>query len=233
MRFLTSMLACLLLALPAAARAQAQQGPVVVELFTSQGCTACPPADALLARLAARDDVLALALHVDYWDYLGWTDSFGEAAYTARQRAYAKAMRNRSVFTPQVIVQGHDMLIGHDAESINARIATHEAKGSRVTVEAVRDRDALRIKLTPTEPDSGGAEVYLVKYLPSADVVIGGGENAGKRMRYVNIVTDWSTIARWDGQAAEVNVADVGDGPLAVIVQRERFGPVLGAAQLE
>jgi hypothetical protein len=231
MRLLTFLLAWLFLALPLQARAQ--QGPVVVELFTSQGCAACPPADALLALLAEREDVIALSLYVDYWDYLGWTDSFGNAAFTARQRAYAKSRHSRSIFTPQMIVQGQDVLIGHDVESITDRIAARLNAGSPVEVTARREGGALRIRLDPLEPVAGLAEVSVVEYMPSAQVVISAGENAGKHMRYTNIVTDWSTVGRWAGQPDEFVVPAVGEGPLAVVVQRVGFGPILGAAQLD
>lgn len=231
MRLFSSLLACLLLALPLKARAE--QGPVVVELFTSQGCAACPPADALLALLAEREDVIALSLHVDYWDYLGWTDSFGNAAFTARQRAYSQSRHSRSIFTPQMIVQGQDVLIGHDVKSITSRIAAHLGENPSVEVTALREAGALRIKLDPVKPMSGSAEVSVVKYIPSAQVVISSGENAGKHMRYTNIVTDWSTIGWWSGEADEIVVPDVGDGPVAVVVQRSGFGPILGAAKLE
>ena len=109
----------------AAPLARAQGSPVVVELFTSQGCSSCPPADALLRKLAEEEDVIALALHVDYWDYLGWKDSFATPKFTARQRAYAKKARSRSIYTPQMVVQGEDRVVGNDAEMVLARISEH------------------------------------------------------------------------------------------------------------
>ena len=117
-------LAALLVAASLAPAAVAQQaGPVVLELYTSQGCSSCPPADALFAHLAQRDDVIALALHVDYWDYLGWKDAFARPRHTARQKAYAKAARSRTIFTPEMIVQGEDRVKGHDAAAISVLIA--------------------------------------------------------------------------------------------------------------
>src|SRR5918996_4983900 len=120
MPLLPFLAALVLLAAPPLARAQTN--PVVVELFTSQGCSSCPPADALLAELAGKDGVIALALHVDYWDYLGWADSFASPAFTARQRAYAKKAHSRTIYTPQMIVQGEDRLVGSDDEMVLARI---------------------------------------------------------------------------------------------------------------
>ena len=110
---------------------RAQPAPVVVELFTSQGCSSCPPADALLAELAGAEGVIALALHVDYWDYLGWTDSFAAPKHTERQRAYAKAAKSRTIFTPQMVVQGSERLKGHDAERIRNRIEAHRMRRRR------------------------------------------------------------------------------------------------------
>jgi hypothetical protein len=212
--------------------AQAQTTPVVLELFTSQGCSSCPPADALLAELAGRDDVIALALHVDYWDYLGWKDSFGSPAYTARQRAYAKAARLRSIFTPQMIVQGEDRVIGHAADEIEAKIAAHQAVPPAVELDLGRDGDTLSIELTPADPPTGPADVQVVRFVPAEEVAIGGGENAGRTITYTNIVTDWERVARWDGENPVKLTYDApGDGPLAVIVQRTHMGPVVAAAR--
>ena len=109
----------LALAAALAPAARAQHSPVVIELFTSQGCATCPPADTLLDQLAARPGIIALALHVDYWDYLGWKDAFAQPQFSDRQKAYAKSRRERSVFTPQMIVQGADPVIGHDEPAVS------------------------------------------------------------------------------------------------------------------
>ncbi len=221
------------LALPGAAAAQAS--PVVLELFTSQGCSSCPPADALLAKLASRDGVIPLALHVDYWDYLGWKDDFGKAQYTQRQRGYAKMAGSRTIFTPQMIVQGSTRLKGHDAVGIDAAIAAAQAETPAAEVTLEREGQALDVEIGPVAgaAPAGAADVYLVRFTPTADVAIGGGENDGLAMTYTNIVTDWETIGRWDGTTPmELRQEAVGEGPLAVIVQENRLGPVLGAAEL-
>lgn len=259
MRLLAALLAAACLA-PTLTRAQA--APVVLELFTSQGCSSCPPADALFAELARRDDVIALALHVDYWDYLGWKDEFARPRHTARQKAYAKAARSRTIFTPEMIVQGEDRLKGHDAAAILADISSrqHAAPGAELTVG--RDGDTLRIGVAPVgtggsggspaappgpesgrgaaaaaepalaaRPGSGPADIHVVRYTPEEDVTIGGGENAGRSITYRNIVTDWQTVGQWDGRSqADFTVDDPGNGPIAVIVQRSRMGPILAAA---
>ena len=232
MRHLRLLLLALTLSLPAAA--WAQRSAVVVELFTSQGCSSCPPADAILAEIAARPDVIALALHVDYWDYLGWTDPFGKAAHTARQRGYAKKVRQRSVYTPQMIVQGVDRVVGADHDAVAAFVSAHQARPAPVALRAQRHGRALRIRLAPLIPVAvGPSDVYVVRYLPGGTMLIEHGENAGWTADFVNVVTDWSAVAQWDGAAeAELAVELPDAGPVAVIVQRERLGPILAAAKL-
>ncbi len=191
---------------------------MLVELFTSQGCSSCPPADRVLTELAGQPGVIALALHVDYWDYLGWKDDFASPEFTARQRAYAKAARSRTIFTPEMIVQGDDRLKGHDAEHIHKDIARQQQRPAQATLSLERKGDGLEIHLAPTgDAAVGPAEVYLVRFLPSADVSIGGGENAGRDLTYTNIVTDWDTIAHWDGA-----------GPGGAAARRYRRGAARG-----
>jgi len=216
----------------------AQTTPVVVELFTSQGCSSCPPADALLTELAGSEGVIALALHVDYWDYLGWKDDFARPGHTARQKAYAKAAKSRSIFTPEMVVQGAERVKGHDAERIRAEIARFGQRPAAAELSLERDGDTLSIHLAPTGaaagPGAGPADIHLVRFLPSAEVSIEAGENAGRDVTYSNIVTGWETIARWDGAApVDMRYEGLEDGPVAVIVQRKHMGPVLTAATAE
>jgi hypothetical protein len=214
--------------------AAAQGAPVVVELFTSQGCSSCPPADALLTELAGREGVIALALHVDYWDYLGWKDAFALPGNTARQRAYAKAAKSRSIFTPEMVVQGAERVKGHDAERVLAEIARYEARPPGAELGLERDGDTLRIHLAPAGDGGGPADIHLVRFRPSAEVAIEAGENAGREVTYTNIVTGWETIARWDGASAvDMRYEGLEDGPVAVIVQGKHMGPVLTAATAE
>lgn len=238
MRLLWLMAAALLAAptvvlTPGAGRAQ--PAPVVVELFTSQGCTSCPPADALLTELAAQPGVIALALHVDYWDYLGWPDSFASPAFSARQKAYALVFGKRSIFTPQVVVQGREPMIGHDAERIRARIAAHAREEAPVDLTLEMADDILSIALAPRRGPVGPADVFLVLYTPVTEVSIEAGGNAGQRIRYTNVVDSWDTVASWDGSepvAFEVEIEGLGEADGAVIVQRGRVGPVMSAALL-
>lgn len=224
----------MLLALLAALPARAQQSPVLVELFTSQGCSACPPADALLSELAGTDGVIALALHVDYWDYLGWKDTFGHAAFTARQQAYARAARARSVYTPQMIVQGIDRVMGTKPDAVSAHIRAHQARPAAIALALSRSGNRLEIRLAPEGAiGPGAADVSVVRFSPSEMVRIERGENAGREIVYTNVVTGWDVVARWDGREPVEFSVEVGDARgLAVVVQQERLGPVLSAAML-
>lgn len=212
--------------------AHAQQRTVVLELFTSQGCASCPPADELLPHLAQVPGVLALALHVDYWDYLGWADSFALPENTARQRAYARSLHQKSIYTPQMVVQGSDAIIGHKADHILASIRAHQAQPAPVAIGIERRGDMLVISLVPEGAMDGPANVHLVTYMPTHDVSIDGGENAGHDLTYTHIVTGWSTIARWDGKAPVSIEHAAPEDPAVVIVQKPKAGPIIAASRL-
>ena len=223
-----SALAGLLLA--GAAPAHAQDRPVVVELYTSQGCSSCPPADRFLAELAARDDVIALALHVDYWDYIGWKDIFADPAYTQRQKDYARAVGARTVYTPQMVIGGQDHVVGLRPMQVIERIIAHGDQPALVRLSVARSGDALdiRAEAKPAAPD--GMVVQLVRYDPEETVEIKRGENAGRVMTYTNIVTDWQALAEWDGDAPlSLSVTAPGGAPAVVIVQAPGPGPILAA----
>ena len=236
-------LLALAMLLPGVARAgsdgeAARVEPVVVELFTSQGCSSCPPADALLGRLAEREDVIALGLHVDYWDYLGWHDAFGDRRFSDRQRGYARAAQRRTVYTPQAIVQGVTQVIGSREDALLAAIARHRAVPRPVAVRLYREDDSrVVVEISARRDGVGRSVVHLVRYIPEQVVRIEGGENAGKRVRYVNIVADWQQIAVWDGRGTLRTIlrdrSSSGERlPIAVLVQKAGFGPILGAAVL-
>ncbi|RVT84164.1 DUF1223 domain-containing protein [Rhodobacteraceae bacterium CCMM004] len=230
MRIIRTVAAAFAVALWAAVPAAAQDKPVVVELFTSQGCSSCPPADALLASLADRDDVIALALHVDYWDYIGWKDRFGSPVHTARQKGYARAARQRTVYTPQMIVGGVDHVVGYKPMRVADLIQKHKAAAAPVDLYLRRDGATLRIDAMAVAEVPKRMMIHLVRLMPHAKVEITHGENAGKTLTYSNIVTQWRQIARWDGDAAFTMTLEV-RGPLAVLVQAPGHGPILAAAK--
>ncbi len=209
----------------------AQADPVVIELYTSQGCSSCPPADALLHDLSKRDDVIALALHVDYWDYIGWADSFANPEYTARQHAYARAAHAATVYTPQMIVGGVDHVIGSRPMQVMDLIQAHSQQEYPVSVTLTRSGDYIEISATASQ--SGDYVFEIARYTPQASVDIRRGENAGRQLTYSNIVTDLDQVAEWDGAGVmTIRAAAPGDDPVAVLVQQAGHGPIVGAAQL-
>ena len=216
----------------------AQDSPVVVELYTSQGCAACPPADELLNEMAQHDGILPLALHVDYWDYIGWADTFGQPAFSARQKSYARKMGRKSVYTPQMIIGGMDDIQGNAAMQVMSLVAEHRMDpfgAGKVTVTiAPRAAGGVTITTHARGALEYATDVQLVRFLDSATVEIMSGENAGREITYRNIVTDWSVLGAWDGVAAfsHTIAEDLPDGSgLAVVVQEQGLGPILGAAR--
>ncbi|MCT2540705.1 DUF1223 domain-containing protein [Sedimentimonas flavescens] len=215
--------ASVLKANPAAAAATAQPSPVVIELFTSQGCSSCPPADELLAQIAPRQDIIALALHVDYWDYLGWEDPFAQPAFTARQKAYARAAGERMIYTPQMIIGGSETLVGPSAEALEAAIASQASVKQPVAMTISGGGGQYEIELHADPPLEQGTIVQIVRYAPQARVEILRGENAGLEMDYANVVTAWHAVAEWDGRKPTRLTAKIqGEEPAVVIVQSAR-----------
>ncbi len=209
------------------------QQPVVVELFTSQGCSSCPPADRILAELAERDDVIALGLHVDYWDYLGWKDAFASPEYTKRQRAYARAAQERTIYTPQMVIGGKDHVVGSKPMKIANLLRKHGTGKALVNVKARRSGNTILIEATPNATLPGGTVVDIVTYAPKATVKIRKGENAGRTITYHNIVESWSRLGTWNGSGSFNASAQVAAGtPVVVLVQAQNAGPILGAARL-
>lgn len=227
------LLAALTLAItPFIGSAQAQNA-TVVELYTSQGCSSCPPADAMLEDLAKRDNVIALALHVDYWDYIGWVDDLADPAYTARQRAFARAKGSRTVYTPQMIFDGRDHIIGSRPMDVMDQIMAHAARPDDVNVTLTRDGNALRIEAQRVGNFRGNAVVQIVRYTPKVMRDIHRGENAGRTIVYANVVTSWQNVGGWNTNQSLVMEAQLtGADPVVVIIQDGTDGPILGAAQL-
>ena len=217
--------------------ALAQERPVVVELFTSQGCSSCPPADAYLHELAGREDVIALALHVDYWDYIGWKDSFADPAFSKRQRGYASAGGRRMVYTPQMIINGSDHVVGNRPRDVEELISAHAsgAQGPAIDITARRAGDRVSVTAAkPAAPLPAQAVVQLFRYTPKDTVDIRRGENAGRQLSYANIVTGITVLQNWDGRTPLSADAPLNaDQPAAIVVQAYPNGPVIGAARVE
>ena len=212
---------------------------VVVELYTSQGCNSCPPADRLLGQLAKRDDLITLTFNVDYWDYLGWKDTLASPANTERQRHYAAAMRNRTVYTPQMVIGGRQHAVGSDRSAVEAAIETERLRANGRPELRLEHRDGrVLIHLGPSGRDDTNATVWLVRYDQRRDVPIERGENAGDNLVYYNVVRDMRALGQWRGQAMEMDLsraelAEGGRDGCAIIVQKGPVGPILAAASIE
>lgn len=215
----------------ACSAATAAVAPVVIELFTSQGCSSCPPADALLGELARRPNVIALAYHVDYWDELGWKDRFAIPAATQRQRGYVSKLSKSGAFTPQVVVSGDTSLVGSNRAAVMQAVAG--------------DRDALAVKLSKTRDElivdlpeqwREPMDVHVASYLSEATTKIGSGENANRTLRHHHIVRSFKRLGVWSGRPQQMKLP-VASLPrdathVAVILQRPRQGAIAGAAKL-
>lgn len=211
----------------------------VVELFTSQGCSSCPPADAALKRLIDEGEVVALAYHVDYWNYLGWADTLASRENTERQYAYARMLGRNGVYTPQVILNGRDHMNGSDLLAIKGGLETMRAagKGLAVPIEAAMAGDGITIKVGAGE---GKANVVVVYFDRARVVNVERGENKGKRIAYWHAVKDIQTIGMWNGKPAQftlpasVLIEERGNSGCAVLLQsmkdKETPGAILGAA---
>lgn len=207
---------------------------VVVELYTSQGCSSCPPADEFVAMLASDPRILPLALHVDYWDYIGWADVFAQAKFSDRQRAYAKVIGSKTIYTPQLIIGGADRIEGFEPEETARRLREHLEGKTSIVLTLTREGDVLVIRAEADPPLTEPVRVQLVRYKPKETVVIERGENAGRTITYTNIVTSWERLENWSGTAPlEIEAAFAGDLPGAVIIQNEGPAEILAAARID
>lgn len=220
--------ACLAAAACTAAGADVASRPLVIELFTSQGCSSCPPADVSLGRLSRRPDVLALAFHVDYWDSLGWRDRFELRQAVERQNAYLLNFRRPSAFTPQFVIDGR-----RDAIDTSSIVQALQAPRDSVPL-TLAVRDAQVLVEVGEKQGAHPAEVLLLTFLRHASTSVGRGENGGRTLEEFNIVRSVRTLGEWQGASKSYRVgvstlpSDATD--VAVLVQDRRAGPIAGAA---
>ncbi|MEX1060177.1 MAG: DUF1223 domain-containing protein [Methyloceanibacter sp.] len=214
----------------------------VLELFTSQGCSSCPPADALLAELGKRPGLVTLSYSVDYWNYLGWHDTLSSPANSERQREYARMRGDGSVYTPQIVVDGLTHVNGRNEAAIEAavRSAAMRLKDVRVPVNMHAEGDTLVIGIgaAPDNSDKRGATVWLAIAKELETVSITRGENRGKKLSYSHPVRELSPIGMWKGEAMTLKLPlkdlKTMDGDcLVALLQVENGGPILGAAQYD
>ena len=223
------------LALPLAAKAESARPPVVLELFTSQGCYSCPPADKLLGELVKEGGVVAIGYHVNYWDRLGWPDPFATKWGTDRQYGYAHAQNSRRVYTPQIMVDGQKPAIGSD-ESHVRRLMKQARSSEKPASPALewRGDQTVRIAL-PAVPAAKGAEIWLIRFDEKRSTNILRGENGGKRLAYHHVARERQALGRFGGTAqtieAKVTPSDTPWG-VAVLVQESGPGKIWGASTL-
>jgi len=217
--------------------------PVVIELFTSQGCSDCPAADRIVAELARRKDVLALSLPITYWDMLGWKDTFATEANTYRQKSYAKAMKRSGIYTPQIVVDGKIDVVGNQRDRIMAAIANRRSQIAAETpinlalgiasgrIEIEIPAVASRAKEKPL------ATIWVMRTLSSATVDVHRGENRDHRLSYANLVRELHRAGEWTGEAMKIDLPittgkSKHDG-VAVVLQSRDYGQVLAAAMIK
>lgn len=210
--------------LAAGAEAGERTVPLVVELFTSQGCNSCPPADAYLSELAQRPDVLALSLHVDYWDYIGWKDPFAQHAFTLRQRDYSRALAQRYVYTPQMVINGELQGVGSERDTIETLLA----RAAKERQSGTAKPPVIRYKENQVRIEGGSATpaiVWLAIFDAKHATPIARGENAGRNLNNYNVVREWRELGRYTGKpmtiALDMDDLAAGQRGCAVLVQSE------------
>ncbi len=244
---LFSILTALLVLTVVPAHAEESRLTGVVELFTSQGCSSCPPADRILTDYVKRDDVLALSWHVDYWNYLGWQDTFSHADFTLRQKRYAAAMGARNIYTPQAVVNGSGHAVGSRKGDIDALLTGRGASRLTVPISASRAADGLRVT---AETAGGDATLWIVYYQPEATVAIERGENEGRTIAYHNVVRAVEMAGMMKDGVLDVTLpldamrakgAGEGASACALLLQISQssqdgetlaLGPIIGAARV-
>jgi hypothetical protein len=210
--------------------------PVVVELFTSQGCSSCPPAEAFLADLAKRRDVIALEFHVNYWDYIGWKDPFAKREYTDRQRSYVRALGGRNLYTPQMVIAGQDHVVGSSRGQVNNVIKRYSgANPAAPKLQLSKPaKGKLRVDIGAGAAD-GTYDILFITYDKPHHTEVARGENEGHKLVNANVVRSIKRVGQWRGAAMETEITvgpKPGNGGCAVIIQKAGHGPIIAAAQL-
>lgn len=203
----------------------ADRSPVVVELFTSQGCSSCPPANANLIKLSKRDDVLALSFAVTYWDYLGWKDIFGKREFTDRQAIYEPALGQSGAYTPQTVVNGATTTVGNDLREIESLVsAASPLKGPPISLG--------KATVTIGAGPKSTADVWLVRYDPKlVEVPVARGENTGATLPHIHVVHMLQRLGSWTGTGTSYDIKPASDGlKTAILVQGQQGGSILAAA---
>ena len=245
-----SVVAALIFAGAIVPAARAEQPPgskptprAVIELFTSQGCSSCAPADKVLSDIAGDSSIVAMSLHIDYWDYLGWKDTLAIPRHTARQRGYATARGDREMYTPQAIVNGITQVLGSDRGAIDDEVARSERRHEAfpIAVKVTHDAGGVTIAIPAVSGSANSGEVWLCAISSKVTVKIARGENSGRTMAYSNVVRRWVKVGEWSGAEQTWTIPKeefAGDNidRVAVLVQSGRSdtpGPIMGATMLD
>lgn len=215
--------------------ASAATVPVLVELFTSQGCSSCPPADAILGKLAAEVDLYAVSLNVDYWDYLGWRDTLAKPEYSKRQFDYGKSRGDMQVYTPQMVMNGHYHAVGSDEAAVRKFIAECRDEGLSVPVSLSVSEKELKVEI-PARPVGAEATLWLMAVAPAVTQTVEHGENAGKSITYFNVVRNMVPAALWKGEDYHGSwmrdaVIPADCTSCIAVLQKDKTGPVIGLAR--
>ena len=214
----------------------------VVELFTSQGCSSCPPADKIIGELARDPSIIALSMPIDYWDYLGWKDTLADSRFSARQKAYSRMRGDRNVYTPQVIVNGSAQVIGSDRAKIDGAIGdTRKSDGVMsvpVSITLAGKQVTVSVAASTKGPAASHGEVWIGSVSQAVPIAIGRGENRGQQVTYYNVVRNLLKVGDWNGASGSwtvplENISREGIDAAVVFVQngsRDKPGVMLGAA---
>jgi hypothetical protein len=218
------------------------QPRAVVELFTSQGCSACPPADKVIGDLAKDPSVIALSMPIDYWDYLGWKDTLADSRFTSRQKAYSQMRGDRDVYTPQAVVNGATQVIGSDVNQINTAISNTQKGDAVMSVPVSMSISGKQVNVAVAAASDASAtnrgEVWICSVSKAVPINVGRGENRGRELTYYNVVRNWLKVGDWNGNAANFtvpleNISRDGVDAAVVYVQdgtRDKPGAMRGAA---
>jgi hypothetical protein len=221
----------------AAAPALAETPKPVVELFTSQGCSSCPPADAILAKLVEEGDVIALSQHVDYWNYIGWADPFSDAGATERQREYRAQLGTPYVYTPQMVFDGITEAVGSDRRAVEGRIA-HARLDKKISLTVEREASKAVVRIPAGAEMAKGATVWQVDYDAAHTTRVRRGENSGATLTNAHVVRLMRRLGSYDGEAMTIpldlaKLRKAGRGGCAILVQGPRAGRIFGAVAVE
>ena len=221
--------------------ADAADPRAVVELFTSQGCSSCPPADKVIGDLSSDPSIIALSMPIDYWDYLGWKDTLADSRFSARQRAYSRMRGDREVYTPQVVVNGSTHVIGSDRSGIESAIGKTDKSAGVMSVPVTMSVSGKQLNVSVAaskEPAASRGEVWICSVAKSVPISIARGENRGQQITYHNVVRNLLKVGDWNGHPESWTVPlenltrDGVDGAVVYVQDgsRDKPGPMLGAA---